>query len=366
MNQNWFNPINLTSILDQYQLASYQLGNQIKSYDTSFPELAPIKVAMIGIDSSFDSVRKHLYKMSFNFGRLQIADFGNLKAQETNVLNLVLKEILSEGIIPIIIGQSVSTTYNLFKAYQSFRHLVNLAIVDEKINLTLDRRKKKRYYLDKILNDPNNLLFNLGIIGYQSHYVNSKVLNYFDKQNFEYARLGNAKRYLDKMEPIIRDVDCITFAISALKKTEAPGCINSSPSGFWSEEMSQLAYYAGLNDKLSSIGFLGFEPNLDRDEQTAQVIAQMIWYFLSGFSERKQDYPISLGSFTEYIVDFKNSDYQITFWKSNRSDRWWMQVPTTNKEQERHRLIPCSYHDYQMACKEELPERLINAYNRFS
>jgi formiminoglutamase len=59
-------------------------------------------------------------------------------------------------------------------------------------------------------------------------------------------------------------------------------------------------------------------------------------------------------------------NYQLTFWKSTKSGRWWMQVPMKTKRQhERHRLVPCSYQDYQSACREELPERLMQAFGRF-
>ena len=32
---------------------------------------------------------------------------------------------------------------------------------------------------------------------------------------------------------------------------------------------------------------------------------------------------------------------------------------------ERHRLVPCSYSDYQDACRNELPERIMQAQMRF-
>jgi hypothetical protein len=43
-----------------------------------------------------------------------------------------------------------------------------------------------------------------------------------------------------------------------------------------------------------------------------------------------------------------------------------MQIPVkTDKNKRRHRLIPCSYADYQKACEEEMPERLLKAHRRF-
>ncbi|MCB0575661.1 MAG: hypothetical protein KDC61_13970, partial [Saprospiraceae bacterium] len=76
--------------------------------------------------------------------------------------------------------------------------------------------------------------------------------------------------------------------------------------------------------------------------------------------------PVSKAGLTEYIVEYRRLNYQLTFWKSAKSGRWWMQVPVaTRKKLERHRLVPCSYQDYQLACREELPERLMQALQRF-
>ena len=68
-----------------------------------------------------------------------------------------------------------------------------------------------------------------------------------------------------------------------------------------------------MSDKLTSAGFYGFRKKADKHSQTAQVVAQLIWYFTDGFYQRKNDYPASSESLVEYIVDFKNQDHQITF-----------------------------------------------------
>ena len=93
----------------------------------------------------------------------------------------------------------------------------------------------------------------------------------------------------------------------------------------------------------------------------------MYLFCIDGFYNRKNDYPKSTDGLIEYIVDTKNTAYSFTFWKSEKTGRWWLQVPIkTKKKLDRHKLIPCSYLDYQMACREELSERLLNAFRRFS
>jgi formiminoglutamase len=92
----------------------------------------------------------------------------------------------------------------------------------------------------------------------------------------------------------------------------------------------------------------------------------MIWYFLDGFSNRKNDFPVSTKSLVEYVVESKMNDLQIRFWKSSKSGRWWLQVPAkTKRKHNRHRLIPCSYSDYLAACQEDIPDRLVSAIKRF-
>ena len=58
----------------------------------------------------------------------------------------------------------------------------------------------------------------------------------------------------------------------------------------------------------------------------------------------------------------------MTFWKSIKSDMWWMEVPVGGRGRVRrkNKVLPCSYDDYQLACKEELPERWLKAFHKFS
>ncbi len=109
--------------------------------------------------------------------------------------------------------------------------------------------------------------------------------------------------------------------------------------------------------KLSSFGIYGYRSESDRDAQTAQVAAQMIWYFLEGFFSRKNDYPVSKDGLTEYIVEYRQLNYHLTFWKSVRSGRWWIRVPvTTRKKLERHRLMPVLTGIISRPAEKGLPE----------
>ena len=50
-----------------------------------------------------------------------------------------------------------------------------------------------------------------------------------------------------------------------------------------SEESCKMMHYAGLSDKLSAVGLFEYGQSLDENFQTAQLLAQMIWYFIEGY-----------------------------------------------------------------------------------
>ncbi len=293
-----------------------------------------------------------------------MADLGNLRKPDAALLIPVVFELLSGKVLPVLIGGSAELAPAQFLAYQEAKALANLAVVDERPRLSLDKKAPEAY--DAILNPRHPSLFHYELIGYQVHQTPPVVLDFLQKNNFDALRLGKSRSAIEETEPIIRDADLLAFHLGALKQSEAPGVENASPSGYFLEEACQLCRYAGMSDKLTSFGLYGFRRELDQHGQTAQAAAQLIWYFLEGFFNRKGDYPASKEGLTEYIVDSRKHNFQLTFWRSGRTGRWWMQVPVdTKRKYQRHRLVPCSYLDYQAACREELPERLWNAFKRF-
>ena len=365
MFQNWLHP--LSSGFPK--LEEHQLGNHISRYtDTGLPGLKDTQVALIGIgEGGADAVRNELYQLSFTFDKLNISDLGNVRKKSTSFLIPLVKELIESKIFPIIIGTQPSHALAQYKAFQSLQHLINLVIVDEKVAFTLNQNPTPKDFLNEIVDSRHSRLFHMSFIGTQAHFIAPGTFEYLDKRHFDYIRLGKAKAQITELEPVIRDGDLLSLNINALKAAEAPGQNQATPSGFHVEEACQITRYAGLSDKLKAFGIYGYRKGFDRNGQTAKAIAQMIWYFLDGFYNRKGDFPASTEGLIEYIVEFKALDYQLTFWKSEKSGRWWMQVPVkTQHKYQRHRLVPCSYNDYLKACQDELPDRLLNALRRFA
>ncbi len=367
MFENWFSPVK-PDIQGPAAWKAFQFGSNLRIFEKKLPALKDVRICLVGIGArEANAVRKSLYRMSFPFDGLRIADLGNIRRKSIPFLIPALRELLDSHIFPILIGGDPTFTLAQYNAFHSLQRLITMVLVDERIRLDARFEDDDDNFLNELVRSKASELFHLAFIGTQTHYHDPALFRFIEERTFDCVRLGNARAKLSDLEPIIRDADLFSFNLSAIKQADAPGVPEASPSGFFLEEACQICRYAGMSDKLKSFGVFGFQGKHDQHQQTPQAVAQLIWYFIDGFYHRKNDFPASLDGLTEYIVDFKDGDFHLTFWKSQKSGRWWMQVPVKNKKKYgRHRLVPCSYNDYKLACQEELPERLLNALKRFS
>ncbi len=366
MLENWLSPVSIKKIQRYKSLKKHQFGKNILIHQSQIPDLSKIQIALIGIDEKeADHTRSILYQYTFPFRNIRIADLGNIRKNEASFLIPLIKELLDSRIIPVLIAKDSSNILPQFLAYKSRETPINITIVAGQI-LFNGIRKKASNYLSRLLENEKKHLFHMSFLGGQAHFIPAPFLELVNDQGFDYSRLGILKSHPELAEPLVRDADMLGFDLNVLKSTDAPATSLPSPSGLTSEEACRISRYAGLSDKLSSIGFYGFRADLDSRQQTAHVMAQLIWYFMDGFANRKNDFPASTDGLVEYVVGLKTSSHEIRFWKSEKSGRWWMQVPGKKKKKyQRHHLVPCSYEDYQLACQDEIPDRLLNALKRF-
>lgn len=367
MLESWLQPGG-TEFSEDVRLTDYHFGKKVIPFDGEMPDLKPVKIALIGVEKEVaDPVRRELYNLAYPFDHLKIADLGNVRKPDANFIAPLIQELLDGQVLPILFGRTEALILSQFFAHKAIQSSVNLAIADERIRYESQATAASAPILTPIVSHESADLFHLSLIGFQTHFISPAVLNLFESRHFDLVRLGKARADLATVEPLIRDADFFAFHLAALRQSEAPGQETPTPNGFFGEEACQLCRYAGMSDKLRSFSICGFAAEADRERQTAQLAAQMIWYFIEGFHQRKGDFPASTDGMVEYVVHYKEYEDHLTFWKSSRSGRWWVQVPVkTKKKQQRHRLVPCNYADYQQACQGELPQRLVDAFKRFS
>jgi len=387
MLEEFLTPLKLETIINRDTLSNDQLGNCFRLHETIAPDLMDTDIAIIGVNDDRgslknrgsaqapDKIRKHLYQLFRGHSHMRIADLGNLERgatlRDTYVaLSKIVTEILHNKVVPIIIGGGHDLTYGHYGGYQEMGKMINVSVIDNMIDIreNEDEINSDNYLINLLTHQPN-YLFNYSQIGYQTHFTSELTIETLDKLHFDLYRLGKVRDNIKDMEPIMRDTDMLSFDMSAIRYSDAPGNLNATPNGISGEEACQIARYAGLSDKLSSFGLYEVNPLHDVREQTQQLAAQMIWYFIDGFYNRKKIIPKDADQdFTKYIVHFRDNSYEMVFWKSLRNDMWWMEVPSGSKSKRPNKkhLIPCSYEDYQNACKEELPERWLKTYEKLS
>lgn len=349
----------------------------------SFPDLEETDVAILGINEArrsnnpsiskgADAIRKHLYKLYHHGKSLKIADLGNIIEGEhphdtDAAVKTVVKNLLEKNITVLILGGSQELTLSNYSAYEVLETTVNLAVVDSKIDLGEFRdNDSPNNFLSKIvLHDPS-YLFNLSVLGNQTYLTDPAALELMDKLFFDSHRLGELTNDIRLCEPLLRNADVISFDTNAISSAFAPAA--EGPNGFSGEQICQLSRYAGLSDKSSSIGFYNYDPENDVNQQTAKLLAEMLWCCIDGLSYRQKEFPLlSKKNFIEYKVHLPDGKDEIVFYKSQRTDKWWMNIPYsggTNGKLGRHHLVPCSYSEYELATHGELPDMWWKTYQK--
>lgn len=364
------------------------IGDVIKAYlqPNDFPSLDEADIAIIGVgedrNSLFnngcglapDSIRRELYKLFQGNFKLKLVDLGNLIRGHTVedtyfALTAILVELIERNIFPVILGGGQDLTFANYKAYDKLGRIINIAAVDLQFDLGHSGEKlDSRSYMSHIILQQPNYLFNYTNIGFQTYFVDQEAIQLMKNLYFDTYRLGMVRANMEEVEPMVRNADMLSVDIGSVRSSDAPGNGNASPNGFYGEEICQIMRYAGLSDKLTSLGLYEINPRLDRQSQTAQLAGQMIWYFIDGFYSRKGDFsPDKKKDLVKYTVTMKDFKDEVIFYRSNRSERWWMEVPIRSKQRERYvrqHLVPCSYDDYQTACQNTLPDRWWQTYQK--
>ncbi len=318
-----------------------------------------------------DEVRKEFYKLYFGNWKVTIADLGSILPGEsiTDTYFAVKKSVdflVKNNVLPIIIGGGMDLVYANYRGYDQLDQTVNLSVISPKFAFGTenDALSATSYLSSIVLEAPNNL-FNYSNLGYQTYYNSQSEIALVDSLNFEAHRIG-ALQDVSVAEPVMRDADIVAVDINAIKGSEAPASANANPNGFTGEKVCAFARYAGISDKVTSFGVYEYNKLEDVNNRTAKLISQMVWYFVEGYSLRTNDYPYGVkDDYLKYMVPFE--DEMITFYQSDKSLRWWMQVDIKVSERyNRHVLIPCSYDDYLNAIEQKLPERWLLTHSKLT
>ncbi len=377
----YFNPVEKPSDNNQDCL-----GNILNTYTVNFPELKKGDIALVfvpeyrNMNAAFHSenmhmgIREQLHKLFPKRNWKQnLVDLGDiLPGSNTNdtlfALSSVVEELVKAEIIPIIIGGSQDLSLAQFDAYKNLEQLVNLVSVDAFPDFGMpDEELLPNNYLQHILQRKPNHLFNFSTIGTQMYLVNPNEIDLIERLFFDVCRLGDFNKDFKIAEPFIRNADLISIDMLSLRNSDYPRESFSSPNGFYAEQMCQIVRYCGFSDKMTSIGLFNIW-NPESFEVNDQLAAQIVWHIVDGINSRVGDFPVgSKKDYQKYRVALTQFKDEIVFYKSLKSDRWWIEVPYHPNEKskyERHYMVPCNYEDYKTALEDEVPDLWWKTYQK--
>jgi arginase family enzyme len=363
-------------------LSSQHLGSKVAFHsDNDFPDIDQVTIAIIGVLENrgdlkafeavnLNAIRKELYGLFPGNWQSSIADLGDIlpgnSLEDTYfALQKVSSKLIKKGVIPIIIGGSQDLTYPLYRAYDAMEQMVNLVAIDSKFDFGKQEEGiTSNSYLSKIILDEPNNLFNYSNIGYQTYYNSQEEIDLIEKLYFDAYRLGEIATNIELSEPVLRDADIVSIDLNAVKSSCSGNNTNFTPNGFNGKEICSLSRYAGISDKVSSLGL--FHHNNNKEESV--LIAQVIWYFIEGVNYRSNEYPFgSKENYLKYIVPLETEE--LIFYKSNKTDRWWIEINIfsgLHNKLKKNTLLPCSHDEYLTACNQEIPERWWKAKRKNS
>lgn len=381
MSLNFLTPVDDTVLGVATLLPNQVLGKSIQVYTEKlgFPDLEKVKIALIGVQESrnsyypvmeydIDAFRGEFYQLYPGNWTISVADLGNLPSGETiedtyYALSEIAIHLRQLAITPVILGGSQDLTVALYRSFEQSNHWVNIVSVDNRFDFSQEEELiSGRSYMSEIIMQKPSRLHNFTNLGYQSYLIAQEELDLMDKLFFEAYRLGYVLDHPQKTEPIFREADIASFDMKALSGLADGTLSQGMPNGIDSRTICALSRYAGISDRISILGCF----DLTNSTTFHKLLAQIIWYFIEGFNNRFDEYPVATSQgFTRYIVQM--SDRELVFFKSNKSQRWWMEMRTENylnNKNHRSTLLSCTHQDYLDACNDVLPDRWWKASKR--
>lgn len=370
--QNIFFPVSL-----QFSPDSHTIGSKVLRNEGETIHLEGKRIAFLSVETEAPRVANALRESWYQMrnaepidGLVDLGDFivpRDAGEKEVNELGYALSELMEREIIvfafssvPGLVPRAVEKAheylkqrYNAVEVNQRIADVSSFGAIDSKDWLTAALQKDKPY------------LAQYGLLGYQTFYVGEDQVDYLDKLGFESSRLGAIKRSLISAEPAIRSAHYLKYNAEAIQ-AQIVGNAHKYPNGLNGEEACALMRFGGAS---SSVAVAGFEHSgREIAPVAAELYAQMLWYFTEGALLRYEEKPLEdETNFTKYLTHLEDTEDVLVFFKSNRTDKWWMHLPVEEKKYpEEAYLIPCTYEEYQQAASGEVPNKWLHAVNRLS
>ena len=385
----YFDPVTVTSlhIPDAESLTDRLLYRVMMYNPEASVNISEADIAIVGVPEvrnawrnpscslAPDEIRRQFYQLYAWRKDVRIIDLGNLRLGNSiedtyRAVSEVIAFLVENNVVPIILGGSNDLAFANYRAYEMMERVANVVAIDSRFDLGNENKPiRSDAYVNKMVLQQPNFLLNYANIGFQSYMNSPESVNMMESLFFETYRVGVMRRNLEEVEPIVRNADMVSLDISAVRRPDAPGCPHNSSNGFYGEEICQIAKFVGLSDKLTSFGIYEYDPTLDFNNQTSQLIAHILWYFVEGFIFRQSEGQFkNKNDYRQFNISVTGALDELVFFNSRKSGRWWVIVPIyqKDKDQVQHYYLPCSQRDYQLACEDKISDRWWRTYHKIN
>ena len=384
-----FEPVNAPDFSNAEGVA--RIADRIEAHRfDSRPMLEGSRVALFGVNDGRrsgdnegcvgapDAIRHWLYQLVPPSGWQPTVDLGDIRAGVTeddtySAVQSVIAELVEMGIVPVVLGGGHDLTIPMYRALESVGRPMNLVTVDPRLDFGGDPSLvSSRNHMNSVVMHEPNYLFDYANIGHQGYLTDPDTLELLERLQFEAIRLGTLLNNIQHIEPIVRNADLVTLDVAAIRASDHPASSHASPNGMTAEQFCQLARYIGMSDRLMATGIFEHNPDLDDRGRGGHLVAQGVWHLLDGIFNQKGDHPkCSVEDYLKYVVDLPGESHEIAFFKSPKSDRWWMDVPMPSQpensdSQQSSLLVPCTHDEYVDASQGNLPDRWWRTYQKLA
>ncbi len=315
------------------------------------------KVALIGHGNFMNAIREAFYALDLSKVMDDTNDLGDIRNNDISLMTAAYKELISQDIFPIVIDSSPNTSLSIANALEQLNYDTSFGAISPSTKQNSDFYS---VYSELIDGGKAN---KISILAYQKHFANplDQVMPKLDPSGL--LSLGKIRDDIRESEPILRSLDFLSIDIKSIKASDSQGLKNQKNIGLNSEEACKLLHYASSSTKLKGLHISGFE--FDEETNTnagVELIACLIWYTLKG---RQNAYFTnqSKQEMTNFIVELDSWDQQLNFWKNEKSEHWWIEIPSLKNENEG--LVPCSESEYTLAKENKMSNRLFHILSSY-
>ena len=342
MLENWLR--STTNIESQ---GEFSISNHVQT-SLEAPSIRRQKVYIVTDDSKFSERSKYeLYGLKNHFDNLDIYDLGILKNDNPEFVIAIIRELAGSSGRIVFLSKNDSYFDSIFRALEYSQDHILLAFLNSGLEQLHEKSTARSLQSEKLLN--------ISALGYQRHYCTPKILSYLHESFVHHLSFGQIRQNITRAEPILRTVNAASID-TAILKNDALGI----PNGLNALEICQLTKYCGMSANLKVLSIS--DQDGQSDSKISALIGQMLWYFLEGVCLSQEDAKVkSTEYFQEHIVQTDYSNHSFTFWKSNKTNRWWFEVPNTDGN--RGNIYPCNQEDYDLACRNEISSYLLDQIN---